>query len=68
MYDRGEEFALYRRIATLGDYLLVQTERNQMEHLARNADGSWTFRSLTDAEHDRRACIAGRDGAGCRRR
>lgn len=53
MYDRGDKFALYRRIATLGDYLLVHTERNQVEHFARNDDGSWTFRSLTDGEQVR---------------
>jgi Uma2 family endonuclease len=50
MYDRGDKFALYRRIATLGVYLLVHTERNQAEHIARNADRSWTFRSLTHGE------------------
>ena len=57
MYDRGDKFALYRRIATLGDYLLVHTERNQVEHFARNADGSWTFRSLTDGEQVRLTAV-----------
>ncbi len=58
MYDRGDKFDLYRRIASLRDYLLVNQERNQVEHFARNDDGSWTFRSLGDGEQIRLTGVA----------
>ena len=49
-YDRGGKFELYRRIATLRDYLLVSQDRNQIEHFARNDDGSWLYRACVDGD------------------
>lgn len=50
MYDRGGKFELYRRLPSLRDYLLVNQDRNLVEHFARNDDGSWTFRACGDGE------------------
>jgi Uma2 family endonuclease len=49
-YDRGDKFELYRRIASLRDYLLVSQDRNQIEHFARNDDGSWLYRACVDGD------------------
>ncbi|MCC6444237.1 MAG: Uma2 family endonuclease, partial [Armatimonadetes bacterium] len=45
--DRGKKFALYRRIESLADYLLVSQEEPGIEHYARQPDDRWL---LTPAE------------------
>lgn len=58
-YDRGAKFELYRRIATLRDYLLVSQDHNQIEHFARNEDGSWLYRACVDGDTVRLSgCVA----------
>lgn len=42
-YDRGEKFALYRRIPSLRDYLLVSQSRILVELFTRGEDGRWTL-------------------------
>ncbi len=49
-YDRGGKFELYRRIASLRDYLLVSQDPNQIEHFARNDDGSWLYRACVEGD------------------
>ncbi|WP_089727274.1 Uma2 family endonuclease [Candidatus Thiosymbion oneisti] len=44
-YDRGDKFALYRRIPSLREYLLVSQARVRVERYRRGADDHWT---LTD--------------------
>ena len=44
--DRGEKFRHYRTIPTLRDYILVAQDKVEVEHHARQADGSWVFREL----------------------
>lgn len=43
-FDRGKKFELYREIPSLEDYVLVHTGTPFIEHFARQADASWTFR------------------------
>ncbi len=43
--DRGDKFALYRRIPSLREYLLVSQDRVQVERYRRGEDSRWT---LTD--------------------
>ena len=50
-YDKGQKFTLYRDIASLKEYILIDSETVSIETLTRNDDRSWTFReykSLTD--------------------
>ena len=43
-YDRGDKLAFYRRLASLTDYVLVSSDRMQVEHYTRQ-EGGWR---LTD--------------------
>ncbi|WPL16110.1 hypothetical protein Thiowin_01057 [Thiorhodovibrio winogradskyi] len=43
--DRGEKFALYRRIPSLRDYLLVSQHRVLVELYSRESDGRWILGS-----------------------
>lgn len=50
-YDRGEKFALYRRIPSLREYLLVSQHRALVERYHRGTNGHWilsTFEDLAD--------------------
>lgn len=42
-YDRGGKFALYRRLDSLKEYVLVGSEAKTVEVFRRNSDGSWAF-------------------------
>ena len=44
-FDRGEKFRRFQLWnPTLTDYLLVSQDRPLIEHFARQADGSWSYR------------------------
>ncbi|MCW3089298.1 MAG: hypothetical protein JWP81_367 [Ferruginibacter sp.] len=42
-YDKGTKFTLYRDIATLKEYILVDSTAMVVEKFIRNADSSWQF-------------------------
>ncbi|MGB0561378.1 MAG: Uma2 family endonuclease [Spirulinaceae cyanobacterium] len=42
-YDRGGKFALYRRLSTLQEYVLVSSETKTVEIFRRNSAGEWRF-------------------------
>lgn len=46
-YDRGDKFALYRRIPTLQVYLLVSQHRVHVERYTRESNAQWTFTEFT---------------------
>ena len=51
-YDRGEKFKLYRDIATLKEYILVDSESIHIEKFRLNENGHWEleeYNSLSDA-------------------
>jgi Uma2 family endonuclease len=51
-YERGEKFKLYRDIATLKEYILVDSESIHVEVFRLNANGHWEleeYNSLSDA-------------------
>jgi Uma2 family endonuclease len=52
-YDRGQKFALYRRMPALREYLLVDPEARRVDDFLRRDDGTWTFSdySAGDAVH-----------------
>ena len=47
-YDRSQKFALYRRIAALREYVLVDPDTRRVEAFRRTADGGWTFHDMSD--------------------
>lgn len=46
-YDRGQKFALYRRVPALREYLLVDPEARRVDDFLRREDGTWTFSDLS---------------------
>lgn len=42
-YDRGGKFALYRRLSTLQEYVLVSSEARAVEIFRRGSAGEWRF-------------------------
>ena len=42
-YDRGGKFALYRRLSTLQEYVLVSSQTKTVEIFRRDAVGEWRF-------------------------
>jgi Uma2 family endonuclease len=42
-YDRGKKFELYRALESLRDYVLIASERIQVERFSRQPNGQWLF-------------------------
>jgi Uma2 family endonuclease len=42
-FDRGQKFAHYRKLASLQEYLLVDSERTSADLFRRDAAGHWTL-------------------------
>jgi Uma2 family endonuclease len=49
-YDLGRKFEHYRSIESLGEYLVVATDRIHADLFTRQADGSWLLRSASRME------------------
>ena len=49
-YDRSQKFALYRRLASLQEYLLIDPESRRVEAFRRNADDQWVFHDMSQDE------------------
>jgi len=49
-YDRGRKFEHYRSIDSLAEYLLVSSDRMQVELFARQADGHWLLTAASGPE------------------
>lgn len=47
-YDRSRKFALYRRLPSLQEYLLVDPDTRRVEAFRRNADGDWVLHDMSD--------------------
>ena len=47
-YDRSRKFALYRRIAALREYVLVDPDTRRIESFRRGAGDAWTFHDMSD--------------------
>lgn len=43
-FDRGDKFTRYQTIESLTDYILVASERMQVQHYARQPTGAWLYR------------------------
>lgn len=50
-FDRGEKFTRYQTWnESLTDYVLVSQDKPQIEHYARQSDGTWTYRLTAGLE------------------
>ena len=47
-YDRGEKFAHYRSVESLGEYVLVSQDNCRIEQFLRQSDGKWLYTETTD--------------------
>jgi Uma2 family endonuclease len=49
-YDRGVKFMLYRAIAALKDYILIDSESIHVEHFSLNKEGLWQLKEHNQPE------------------
>lgn len=47
-YDRGMKFALYRRIESLREYLLIDPDTQRVDGFRRGADGLWVLHDMSE--------------------
>lgn len=47
-YDRSQKFALYRRIPSLQEYILIDPDTQRVEGFRRNAAGQWVLHDMSD--------------------
>jgi Uma2 family endonuclease len=47
-YDRSQKFALYRRLASLREYVLVDPETRRVEGFRLGAEGLWALYDMSD--------------------
>lgn len=47
-YDRSKKFALYRQLASLQEYILVDPETRRVEAFRRQPDGAWQLHDMSD--------------------
>jgi Uma2 family endonuclease len=47
-YDRSQKFALYRRLTSLQEYLLVDPDTRRVEGFRRDALGQWVLHDMSD--------------------
>jgi Uma2 family endonuclease len=59
-YDRSKKFALYRRLPSLREYILVDPETRRVEAFRRNAAQEWVLHDMSDAATLDSPCIAAR--------
>jgi Uma2 family endonuclease len=49
-YDRSQKFALYRRIPSLKEYLLIDPEARRAEAFIRQGDDTWVLNDMSEGE------------------
>lgn len=56
-YDRGLKFAVYRRLPSLQEYILVDPDARRVEGFRRNEQGQWVLFDMSDGPALEAACI-----------
>jgi len=51
-YDRGEKFAAYRRLPSLREYCLIDSERLSVDLFRRDEAGRWVLYPLEEAQQE----------------
>ena len=49
-HDRGKKFEHYRRIPSLGEYLLIAQDRCRIEQFIKQIDGKWLFSEINSQD------------------
>jgi Uma2 family endonuclease len=49
-YDRSQKFALYRRLDSLQEYILVDPDTRRIDGFRRGADGLWVLHDMSQDE------------------
>jgi len=49
-YDRSRKFALYRRLPSLQEYILVDPETRRVEAFRRTAQNQWVLHDMSDGQ------------------
>jgi Uma2 family endonuclease len=49
-YDRSQKFALYRRLKSLREYVLVDPESRRVEAFRRSADDAWVLHDMSESD------------------
>ena len=49
-YDRSQKFALYRRLESLQEYVLVDPDTRRVEAFRRSTDGTWVRHDMSDSD------------------
>ena len=49
-YDRSQKFALYRRLPSLREYVLIDPESRRTELFSLNAEGLFVFHDMSESE------------------
>jgi len=49
-YDRSQKFALYRRLPSLREYVLIDPESRRVESFLRGADDLYVLRDMSESE------------------
>jgi Uma2 family endonuclease len=55
--DRSQKFALYRRIASLKEYVLVDPDTRRVEAFRRNAEDQWVFHDMSQDDAMALPCL-----------
>jgi Uma2 family endonuclease len=56
-YDRSQKFALYRRIPSLQEYILVDPDTRRVEGFRRGVDGLWVLHDMSDGDTLEAGCL-----------
>lgn len=56
-YDRSLKFAIYRRLPSLREYVLIDPEMRRVESFRRDAAGQWVFHDMSQDEQLLAACL-----------
>lgn len=49
-YDRSQKFALYRRIPSLREYILVDPDTRRVDGFRRDEQGQWVLHDMSDGD------------------
>lgn len=56
-YDRSKKFALYRRLASLQEYILVDPDSRRVDAFRRSLPDHWMLHDLSDGPEFEAACL-----------
>ncbi len=59
-YDRSQKFALYRRIPSLQEYILIDPDTRRVEGFRRNELGQWVLHDMSDGDALEAASVGAR--------